>query len=86
MIRVVARGRDDLSSIKSDESLADLFYRIAPDARDFVFIFYRNGDFFHLLKGRYPRDLYRNFRFEQSKNRLTIGWKDTIRVVEKGKP
>ncbi len=68
MIRVV-RGVGRFKLYKSDESLADLFYRIAPDARDLFYI-YRNGDFSTFLRAGIPAISHRNFRFEQSKTGL----------------
>lgn len=79
-IRIV-RGVGRFKLYKSDESLANLFYRIAPDARDLFYI-YRNGDFSSFLRAGIPAISIETTGSEKAKqayHRL----EDTTRVVEK---
>ncbi len=79
-IRVV-RGVGRFKLYKSDETLADLIYRVAPDAHDLFYI-YRNGDFSSFLRAGIPAISIETSGSENAKQAYHR-MEDTIRVVQK---
>lgn len=80
VIRIV-RGVGRFKLYKTDARLADLFYRLAPDARDLFYI-YRNGDFSSFLRAGIPAISIETSGSDRAKwayHRM----EDTIRVVQK---